>query len=122
MDGQGSIARTPMVAILPRCCALAVSGQAAAPPTSPMNSRRFIPSLDHLLGAGKQYLRDHDAESFRRLEIDYKLEFRRCLHRKIRGLGAVENAAHVLRCAPELVYGMHAVRHEASRLGKVPIG
>src|SRR5712671_7241725 len=78
-------------------------------------------SLDHLLGAGKQYPRDHDAESLRRLEIDHKLEFRRCLHRKIRWLGAAENAAHVLRCVPELVYGIHAVRHEAPRLSKVPI-
>src|SRR6478672_1651355 len=121
MGGQGSIARIPIVTIFPRCCALAVSGQAAAPPTSPMNSRRFIPSLDHLLGTGKQYPRDHDAESFRRLEIDHKLEFRRCLHRKIRRLGAAENAAHVLRCAPKLVYGMHAIRHEAPRLGKVTI-
>jgi hypothetical protein len=66
--------------------------------------------LDHLLGAGKQYPRDHEAESLRRLEIDHKLEFRRCLHRKIRRLGAAQNAAHILRCAPELVYGMHAVR------------
>jgi hypothetical protein len=32
------------------------------------------------------------------------------LHRKIRRLGAAQNAAHILRCAPELVYGMHAVR------------
>src|SRR5215471_4122849 len=35
---------------------------------------------------------------------------------------AAPNAAHVLRCAPELVYGIYAVRHEAPRLGKVPIG
>src|SRR6516164_339561 len=61
------------------------------------------PSLDHLLGAGKQYLRDHETEALRRPEIDHKLEFRRCLHRKIRRLGAAENAAHILRCAPELV-------------------
>src|SRR6266403_5864660 len=80
------------------------------------------PSLDHLLGAGKQYPRDHYAESLRRLEIDYKLELRWCLHREIRRLGAAENAAHVLRCAPELVYGIYAVRHEAPRLGKVTIG
>src|SRR6266481_8357677 len=80
------------------------------------------PSLDHLLGAGKQYPRDHEAESLRRLEIDHKLEFRRCLHRKIRRFGAAENAAHVLRCAPELVYGIHAVRYEAPRHGKVTIG
>src|SRR5437660_10295383 len=79
------------------------------------------PSLDHLLGAGKQYPRDHDIESFRRLEIDHKLEFGRCLHRKIGRCSAAENAAHVLRCAPELVYGIHAVRHEAPRLGKVTI-
>src|ERR1700739_4236115 len=85
-------------------------------------SLQLAHSFDHLLGAGKQYPRDHDAESFRRPEIDHKLEFRRCLHRKIRRLGAAENAAHVLRCAPELIYGMHAVRHEAPRLGKVPIG
>jgi hypothetical protein len=42
MGGQGSIARIPIVTIFPPDrCALAVSGQAAAPPTSPMNSRRF---------------------------------------------------------------------------------
>src|ERR1700751_5041464 len=85
-------------------------------------SLRLAHSLDHLLGASKQYPRDHEAESLCRLEIDHKLEFRRCLHRKIRRLGAAENAAHVLRCAPELVYGIHAVAHQAPRLGKVAIG
>jgi hypothetical protein len=50
---QGSIARIPIVIIFPlACCALPVSGQAAAPPTSPMNSRRFIRSPARR--AGKQ--------------------------------------------------------------------
>src|SRR6516165_11142058 len=80
------------------------------------------PSFDHLLGAGKQYPWDHEAEVLRRPEIDHKLEFRRCLHRKFRRVGTAKDAAHVVRCAPELVYGMHAVRHEAPRLGKVSIG
>src|SRR5204863_8538778 len=62
--------------------------------------RRWANSFDHGVGAGKQYLRDHEAESLRRPEIDHKLKFRRCLHRKIRRLGAADNAAHVLRCAP----------------------
>src|SRR5207253_9562472 len=55
-------------------------------------------------------------------EVDHELEFRQCLHRKIHRFGAAKNATHVLRCATELIYGMHAVRHEAPRLGKVPIG
>jgi hypothetical protein len=51
------------------------------------------------------------------LRLITRLEFRRCLHRKI-WLGAAENAAHALRCAPELVYGMHAVRREAPASAK----
>jgi hypothetical protein len=43
MGGQGSVARIPIVTIFPPVrCALAVSGQAAAPATSPINSRRFM--------------------------------------------------------------------------------
>src|SRR5262245_15613222 len=84
-------------------------------------SQQHSCSLDDLLGAGKEYFWDHQAESLRRLEVDHQLEFRRCLHRKIRRPGAAGNSTHVLRCAPELVYGIHAVRHEAPRLGKVSI-
>src|SRR6267154_2462635 len=47
MGGQGSSARIAMVTIFPSArCALAVNGQAAAPPTSRMNSRRFTRSPD----------------------------------------------------------------------------
>src|SRR5262245_14160002 len=34
--------KTPTRGILPACCALTASGHAAAPPSSVMNSRRFI--------------------------------------------------------------------------------
>src|SRR5262249_51763858 len=40
--------KKPMVGSLPGCCALAANGHAAAPPpSSVMNSRRFIPNIGH---------------------------------------------------------------------------
>jgi hypothetical protein len=73
------------------CRALPVSGKAAALPTSPMNSQRVIRSTNRRRQAVSS---GHEAESFRRLEIDHKLEFGRRLHRKIRRLRAAENAPH----------------------------
>ena len=46
---------------------------ADAPPSSVMNSRRFIfASFDHLVGAGEQRRRHVEAECFRRPQIDQK--------------------------------------------------
>src|SRR5262249_54003460 len=41
--------RNPMVGGLPACCARAASGQAAAPPSSVMKSRRFMSSIGDFL-------------------------------------------------------------------------
>src|SRR6266576_5109178 len=52
-------------------------------------------SLDHLIGAGKQHLRDHDAESLRRPEIDHEFEFRRRPNGKIRRLRTAKDATGI---------------------------
>ena len=39
------------------CCARAVSGQAAAPPSSVMNSRRLVPGMGSLPGAAAYHSR-----------------------------------------------------------------
>src|SRR6266436_4638890 len=66
-------------------------------------------SLDHLIGAGKQHLRDHDAESFRRPEIDHEFEFRRRPNGKIRRLRTAKDATGIFRGTPEQVRGVHPI-------------
>src|ERR1700676_2454261 len=55
--------------------------------------------LDKFVGARKQPNRDVQAERFGSLQIDYQLELRRLLDRKIARLFALENAINVPRCA-----------------------
>src|SRR5262245_8688462 len=89
------------------CCARAVTGHAAAPPSSDMNSRLLLRnsiqktpvesmiavssirvrsahgnSLDHLVGARGQRGRDLQAEDFCGLQIDDEFEFAGLLDRK----------------------------------------
>src|SRR6266567_413578 len=49
-------------------------------------SLRLAPSLDHLVGAAKQYPRNCQAKRLSGPEIDDELELRRLLHREIGGL------------------------------------
>src|SRR6266566_4859976 len=74
-----------------------------AEPPSPFTS------LDHLIGAGKQHLRDHDAESLRRPEIDHEFEFRRRPNGKIRRLRTAKDATGIFRGTPEQVRGVHSI-------------
>src|SRR6476646_7376953 len=79
-------------------CSCSSFGHSAGAPPSPGNSRSpVIRSLDHLIGAGKQHLRDHDAESLRCPEIDHEFEFRRCLHWKTRRLSTANDATDIFR-------------------------
>jgi hypothetical protein len=57
-------------------------------------------SLDHLIGTGKQHLRDYEAESFRRPEIDHEFEFRRRPNGKIRRLRTAKDATGIFRGTP----------------------
>ena len=75
--------------------------------------------LDDLVGSDQQRLRDGEAQSLRRLQIDQELEFSWLLYGKVSGLRTFQNSIHVVRCA--LVYGRKAcpVGNEASGLNKV---
>jgi len=52
-------------------------------------------SLNHLVGAEQQPLRDRDAERLRGFHVDRQLELCRPLDGKVRGLGTLENPIHV---------------------------
>src|SRR5262249_35853648 len=79
--------RNPITGIA--CCARAASGHAAAaPPSSVMNSRRFI----HLVGEREQPVRHVEVEYPGCLEVEHELEFGRLHHRQVGRLFALENA------------------------------
>src|SRR5207248_2458654 len=52
-------------------------------------------SLDDLVNDSEQRWRHGEAERLGGLEIDHQLVFRRCLHRKIGGFLAIQNAMNV---------------------------
>ena len=52
-------------------------------------------SLDHLVRAQQQRLRDREPERLRRLQIDHQLELRRLLHRQVRRPRAFEDLVDV---------------------------
>src|SRR5215472_11672083 len=58
--------------------------------------RNTARSLDHLVGAHQQRLRNRGPERFGSLEIDHELELRRLLHRHAGWLGTLENARDVV--------------------------
>src|SRR5262245_36313529 len=59
--------------------------------------------FDHFVGAGEQRWRHGETKRLGGLKIDHQFVLGRCLHRKIGGLLALENAIDVAGCAPELV-------------------
>src|SRR6478609_6739453 len=61
------------------------------------------PLLDHLVGALPEKHGHFEAESRGGLEVDYKLELDRGLHRKLARLGTFENAIRIGRRAPIIV-------------------
>src|SRR5580700_10372738 len=72
--------------------------------------------LDHLVGEREQGGRYSEAKHLRRLGVDYELEFHRCLHRKLTGLGSLEDAINIARGAPIVVGNVRAVGHKAAAL------
>src|SRR5262249_51985601 len=80
-----------------RCCSRAVSGHAAASPSSLTNSRLFIRSPHRRGRVAWTALRGQTPWG---PKIDDKLELRRRLHRQIGGLLSVENAIYMRRGLP----------------------
>jgi uncharacterized protein YchJ len=70
------------------CCARAVSGHAAAPPMSVMNSRR----LNYLVGGDEQLVGHSEAEHPGGLAVDDQFELARLHNRQVRGFGPLEDA------------------------------
>src|SRR5882724_7106080 len=70
-------------------------------------------SLDDLVGAHANRLRDRQAERLRRLEIDYELELGGLLDEEVGGLGALENLVHKVRGAPVPGAEVRPVAHES---------
>src|SRR5215831_1894768 len=58
-------------------------------------SQQHSCSLDHLVGAGEQRRGHIKAECLRGLEIDHQLDLGGLLHRQVRRLLALENAARI---------------------------
>src|SRR6516164_3554377 len=71
-------------------------------------------SFDHLVGAGEYRRRNFDAERPSGLEIDHQFVFGRSLHRKVRWLGALEDAIDVAGGAPVQVDGIRPVGDQAT--------
>ena len=60
--------------------------------------------FDDLVGTGKQRGWHFQAERLRSLEVDHQFVFGRCLHRKVCGFCALEDAIDVAGRAPALVH------------------
>src|ERR1051325_10098744 len=73
-----------------------------------------VVSLDHLVGAGQERLRNREAECLCGLQIDYQLQLRGLLNRKIGGLLAVENSANVDAGQPVRIRKACSVAHQAA--------
>ena len=61
-----------------------------------------------------------NSERLRRLEVDYELEFGRCLHRKVARLFAAEDAINVRRHSHILIHCIGAIGHEAATFSEKP--
>src|SRR5581483_2712992 len=84
------------------------------------NRQSKIESLDHPIRALQHADGNREIDLLRRFQIDDKLEFRRLLHGKIGGLGALENLVDVMRGALVEVDVVRPVGHETALIGELP--
>jgi hypothetical protein len=77
--------------------------------------------LDHLVGCGKQRLRNGQAKRLCGLEIDNQLILGRCLHRHVGWLLALEDAIDIPRGSPDRIVRIGPVRDQATVYGVITI-
>src|SRR5260370_10317723 len=77
------------------------------------------PSLNHLVRAQQQFLRNGEPERLSGLHVDDQFEFRRLLHRDVAGLDALENFVDKYRRSAIEILQIHSVTDQATSLYKV---
>ena len=77
-------------------------------------------SFDHVVGAGEQRCRDIEPERLRSFEVDHQLELSGLLDGKVCGARSIENATHIVACAPEQGWVIRSIGHQAADLHKLP--
>src|SRR5260370_41257737 len=77
-------------------------------------------SLDQLVGAEQEWLRDRQAKRLGCGQIDDEIELGRLLDWKLARLGAAQNLVNIISGAPEQVSGVRSVRHQTSRFDVLP--
>src|SRR3954453_1623427 len=80
--------------------------------------KRKRPTLfDHFVGAHENCYRDVNSEEFRRLEIDYQIEFGGLHHGKFRRLFSFKDTSDVDACLPPCVRQVRTVAHKTASNG-----
>src|SRR5262245_66328823 len=77
-------------------------------------------SLDDLVGAKQERLRNLEAERLGGGEVDDEIELDRLRDWKVGGLGAAQNFVHVLGGAPEQVRKVCSIGHEPCHFDVLP--
>src|SRR5437867_11190889 len=80
--------------------------------------REHVSLLDDLIRPCQHRRRDGDAESFRGLQVDDKLELARLLDREVGRLRALQYPVHVKGDPSVLIPHVYSVRHEAASIDK----
>src|SRR5205823_12865210 len=80
-------------------------------------SNPSAPSLNHLIRAHHQRLRDRDAQCFRRFQVDHELEFVGLRDREVAGLGTLQDAVDVGRCTVPRASRIDAIANERTAFG-----
>src|SRR5258708_24657676 len=116
------------------CCARAASGKrsegaTAAPPSSVITSRRFMPlipglperdvSLNHLVGGYEQLIGHAEAEHPGGPGVDDQLELVRLHDRQVRRLGTLEDAAGIDADLAPRILDAGSVAHQPAGFGIV---
>src|SRR5262249_13441762 len=78
-------------------------------------------SLDHLIRPPQQRRWDREPERLGGLHVDHQLELRRLLHRKVPGLGALEDLVHEVCGASREIRHARPVGHEAAGFRNRPL-